>query len=270
MLGSHRLPIPWAQRDWSFRRGAGSVLAHVHVCIVCARLCVCVHVCVTQVKLPHGCPHGYLSSRMAWCPSSWGPCSLWTGKKCKLASPCLESLSYTTSNTRGNNRPLSGSLSKGGPFRGAPGWTLSWVRGPRPGLPLATLPLILPETSRFRQKPPPQTCSWTEGSWSTPVPLSGGFLSLDLLLPLRGDGLSPPANGDISPTSTHAHGSLGSAPSGVGLGSCISDKFPGDSMALPTWGPWEDCSPETASWLPHFLDCSLLIGLRRCDRRESL
>lgn len=78
MLGSHRLPIPRAQRDQESERGA-SVPAHLHVC---ACLCVCMHACVTQVKLPHGRPHGYLNSRMAWCPSSWGPCSLWIGKRC--------------------------------------------------------------------------------------------------------------------------------------------------------------------------------------------
>lgn len=168
MLGSHRLPIPWAQRDQSQEGGR----ACLHTCM-CARMCtlVCLCTCVCDPSkaptwLPPRLPeltHGVVSFIL-------GSLQSVDREEVQPSAPALESLSYTTSNTRGNNRLLSGSLSKGGPFRGAPGWTLSWVRGPRPGAALATLPLILPETSRFRQKPPPQTCSWTEGSWSTPVP----------------------------------------------------------------------------------------------------
>lgn len=54
--------------------------------------------------------------------------------------------------------------------------------------------------------------------------------------------MSPSANGSISPTFPCPHSSLGFSPSGVGLGSCISDKFPGDSMVLRTQGARGDHS----------------------------
>ena len=64
--------------------------------------------------------------------------------------------------------------------------------------------------------------------------------------------MSPSANGSISPTSPCPHSSLGFRPSGVGLGSCISDKFPGDSVVLRTQGPREDHSSGDVFLIPPF------------------
>lgn len=236
---------------------------------MCMLVCLCACVCDPS-KAPTRSPprlpeltHGVVSFILGSLQSvDW--------EEVQPSAPALESLSYRTSNARGNNRLLSGSLSKGGPFRGALEWTLLWVGGPRPGAALATSPLVPPETSRSRQKPPPQTCSWTEGSCLLPFPLSGGSLPGSASALEGRWALSPLANGDVAPQLPHIlMGVLGSAPSGVGLGRCISDKFPGDSMALPTWGPCEDRSPGDGFLVPHFLDCSIFIGLR-CDRRESL
>ena len=117
---------------------------------------VCLHACVCDPsKAPTRSPprlpeltHGVVSFIL-------GSLQSVDREEVQPSAPALESLFYRTSNARGNNCLLSGSLSKGGPFRGAPGWTLLWVGGPRPGAALATSPLIPPETQIQAEAPSP-------------------------------------------------------------------------------------------------------------------
>ena len=179
---------------------------------MCACLCICVHVCVTQVKLPHGHPHGYLSSHMAWCPSSWGHRSLWTGEKC-------------------NHQPLP--------------WRACLTEPPTPEVTtvcfLGACPKVAPS-----EEPQNGCCHGSEAlglghPWPShhsflqklPDPGRSPLLRLALglrgpgllLFPLSGGSLPEPAsalegrwalslsvNGDVSPTSTYTHGICGFSP----------------------------------------------------------